>query len=57
MRVYDLLAKYSHSACRMGHNRTPTTITEPQVASIEEKAQINYATRKQGSKLRMRGIL
>lgn len=38
LRVYDLLGKYSHRADRMDCNRTPTPITEPQIASIEEKA-------------------
>ena len=56
-RVYDLLDKCSHSAHMMGGNRTHTTITEPQTSNIEDKAQVNYAARNQGSKFRMRDIL
>ena len=56
-RVYDLLDKCSHSVHMMGSNRTHTTIVEPQTSSIEDKAQVNYAARNQGSKFRTRDIL
>lgn len=37
----------------MGCNRRPTPITEPQIASVEEKAQTNYVTRNQGFRSRV----
>lgn len=54
-RVYDLLDKCSHSAHRVGGNRTHTTIAEPQTASIAEKAQVNYACKEARIQVQKKG--